>query len=196
MLVRRLARPLLSSIFIYGGIGALRDVKGHAKAAEPWLNKTVGQVRDSVPEQVPTDPETLITIDGAVKIGAGAMLALGKFPRLSATLLTGSLTATTLSQHAYWEYEDAEQRATQQVQFFKNLSLLGGLLITAVDTAGKPSVGYRTRHGAQRLTDQAQIASQFSSKQAQKAQKKAQKKGMKQGAKGAKAAKKGWAKTD
>ncbi|RCW47317.1 putative membrane protein YphA (DoxX/SURF4 family) [Halopolyspora algeriensis] len=186
MLIRRLARPMLASIFIYGGIGALRDTEGHAKAATPWLDKTVGQVKDSVPEQVPTDPETLVKVDGAVKVGAGAMLALGKFPRLSALLLTGSLTATTLSQHAYWEYEDAEQRAMQQTQFIKNLSLLGGLLIASVDTAGKPSVGYRARYGAQRLTDQAQLAGQLSSKQAQKAQKKAQKQGMKQGAKTAK----------
>lgn len=158
MLVRRLARPLLASIFIYGGIGALRDRKGHASAAKPFIDKTMGKVRDSLPEQVPTDPETLVAVDGAVKVGAGTMLALGKFPRLSSLLLTGSLTATTLSQHAFWEFEDAEQRSMQKIQFFKNLSSLGGLMITAVDTGGKPSVGYRARHGAHRFAEQTQHA--------------------------------------
>lgn len=158
MLIRRLARPLLASIFVYGGIGALRDVKGHAKAAAGLLDKTVTPVKDSIPEQVPTDPETLVKIDGVVKVGAGVLLALGKWPRVAALLLSGSVIPTTLSAHAFWEIEDPEQREAQRIQFLKNLGLLGGLLITAVDTEGKPSVGYRARHGAHKVAEQTQQA--------------------------------------
>lgn len=148
MLIRRLARPMLASIFISGGIQALRDTSGHAKAAAPLVQKTVGRAEDSLPEQVPTDPETLVRIDGAVKIGAGVMLALGKCPRFSSLVLAGSLVPTTVAGHAFWEIEDPEQRGAQRIAFLKNLSLVGGLLLSAVDTEGKPSVAYRTRRHA------------------------------------------------
>lgn len=150
MLIRRLARPLLAAIFVSGGINALRDSQGHAKVAAPLVDRTVGQVRDSLPEQVPTNPETLVRVDGAVKIGAGVLLAAGKLPRLSSLALAGSLVPTTLAGHAFWEHDDPQQRAEQQTQFLKNLALIGGLLISAVDTKGRPSVGYRTRRGAKK----------------------------------------------
>lgn len=155
MLIRRLARPMLAAVFIYGGIGSLRDAPNHAKAAAPLLEKATGPIKDSLPEQLPTDPETLVRIDGAVKIGAGALLALGKFPRLSALLLAGSIVPTTLAAHAFWEISDPQERANQQVHFLKNLGLLGGLLLTAVDTAGKPSVGYRAKRRAHKISAQA-----------------------------------------
>ncbi|SFT70235.1 Uncharacterized membrane protein YphA, DoxX/SURF4 family [Actinopolyspora lacussalsi subsp. righensis] len=156
MLIRRLARPLLASIFVWGGIGVFRDTEGHAKAATPLLERTTAPVKDSLPQQVPTDPRTLVKIDGAVKIGAGVLLGLGKAPRLAALLLSGSLVPTTLAAHAFWEIDDPEQRAAQQIHFLKNLGLLGGLLTTAVDTKGKPSVGYRARQGAHRAVEQTQ----------------------------------------
>ncbi|MFC7342440.1 DoxX family protein [Saccharopolyspora griseoalba] len=154
MLIRRLARPMLSAIFIFGGINTLRDAPNHAKAAEPLLDKARPAV-DALPAQVPTDPQTLVRIDGAVKVGAGAMLALGKFPRLSSLLLAGSIVPTTLAAHAYWEYEDPQERAAQQVHFMKNLGLLGGLLLASVDTGGKPSVGHRAKVKAEKAKKKA-----------------------------------------
>ena len=38
VILRRVARPLLATIFVTGGINALRHAEGHAKAAEPFLN--------------------------------------------------------------------------------------------------------------------------------------------------------------
>ncbi|GAA2820427.1 DoxX family protein [Saccharopolyspora taberi] len=158
MLIRRLARPLLATAFIYGGVQALRDVPNHAKAATPLLERTVGRARGSLPAQLPTDPETLVRIDGLVKVGAGAMLALGRWPRLASLLLAGSVIPTTLAAHSFWEFTDPEERANQQVQFYKNVSLLGGLLISAVDTGGKPSVGYRARRRANKVAAKGQKA--------------------------------------
>lgn len=169
MLIRRLARPLLAGVFIYGGIGALRDAEGHAKAARPLVDSTVGKVQDSLPEQVPTDAETLVRIDGAVKIGAGAALALGKAPRLASLLLAGSIVPTTLVGHAFWEKEDPQERAAQQTEFLKNLGLLGGLLIAAVDTGGKPSVAYRAKHGAEVVTKQSRRRAKAAKKAAKAA---------------------------
>ena len=48
----------------------------------------------------------------------------------------------------FWEAEEEADRAQQRIHFLKNLSMLGGLLITAADTAGNPSLAWRTRHAA------------------------------------------------
>lgn len=135
--VRRLARPLLSSMFITGGLDSLRHPAAKAPAAEPIARRL---------PYLPEDPETLVKLNGAVQVGAGAMLALGRFPRLSAALLAGTLVPTTLAGHRFWEEEDDARRAQQQIHFFKNLSMLGGLILAAVDTEGHPSLAWRARH--------------------------------------------------
>ena len=150
MILRRVARPLLASIFVFGGIGALRDTQGHAKAAEPFLTETFDKVEGLVPDQVPRDPATLVRIDAAVKIGAGLALASGKAPRLAAVALLGSLVPTTLAAHRFWQLTDPAEKQAQQIQFVKNASLAGGLLLAASDTAGKPSLGWRARRAAKK----------------------------------------------
>jgi len=139
--VRRLARPLLSSSFVSCGIDALRQPAPKVPAAEP----VAATVARKVP-YLPQDTETLIKLNGAVQVAAGSMLALGRFPRLSAALLAGSLVPTTLAEHRYWEAVDETERARQQAFFFKDVSLLGGLILAAVDTEGRPGLAWRARH--------------------------------------------------
>lgn len=148
MILRRVARPLLASIFVTGGINALRNAQGHAQTAKPVIDKTVGAQADALPDSVPTDPETLVKVDAAVKIGAGTALALGKMPRAASLLLLTSLVPTTAAGHRFWEYSDAAEKQQQTIHFLKNLGLAGGLLLAAADTEGKPSVGWRARRAA------------------------------------------------
>lgn len=155
MIIRRLARPLLAAIFISGGLNALRKPEPHAQAADAMLSKSGFGISQ---EQLPADLGTLVQIDGAVKVGAGLLLALGRVPRLSALLLAASLVPTTLAGHRFWEYEDEAQRAGQLVHFQKNLALLGGLMLVSVDTGGKPSLGWRARRSAKKLRRQAKHA--------------------------------------
>ena len=49
---------------------------------------------------------------------------------------------------------DPEAKQMQQIHFFKNVSLLGGLMIAAADTHGKPSAAYRSRVAAERAQHQ------------------------------------------
>lgn len=132
-MISRLARPLIAAIFIVGGIDTLRNPDPKVKQVEPFLNKAVGGVAESLPEQVPTDAATLVKIDAAVKVGAGVALALGKFPRLAAFALAVGLVPTSLAAHAFWEHEDPQARAAQQFQFLKNAGLLGGLLLVVTE---------------------------------------------------------------
>ncbi|AIJ27052.1 DoxX family protein [Amycolatopsis methanolica 239] len=173
MILRRLARPMLASIFIYGGINALRQAEGHAEAAKPVLDK-VGEQQDKLPDALPTDPVSLVKIDAGVKIAAGTLFAFGKFPRLSALALVGSLVPTTVAGHPFWEAKDPQQKQEQLIHLLKNAGLAGGLLIAAADTEGKPSLGWRARRAAEKASKQAQKATEKASKQAHKASKQIQ----------------------
>jgi uncharacterized membrane protein YphA (DoxX/SURF4 family) len=152
MLLRRVARPMLAALFVKAGIDALRAPNVHAAAAKPVLDAVAPAV-DKAVEMAPIDhrpsDEMLIKVDAGVKIAAGSLLALGTAPRLAATALAASLVPTTLAAHRFWEETDEQRRREQQIHFLKNVGLLGGLLIAAADTAGRPSLGWRGRHAAQ-----------------------------------------------
>jgi putative oxidoreductase len=145
--LRAVARPLLASIFVLQGYDTLRHPGKYAAAAEP--------VARPIAERVPVlsgKPEQAVRINGAVQLVAGSLLALGRFPRLSALAIAATLVPTTLAGHRFWEASSEEdgagEREQQQIHFLKNLSMLGGLLIASADTAGSPSVAWRTRHAA------------------------------------------------
>lgn len=138
-LVRRLARPLLSAVFIAGGLDSLRNPGPKAAAAEDVAPPIAAHI-PGIPED---DTEQLVKINAAVQVGAGTLLAMGKVPRLSALALALSLVPTTAAGHRFWEETDPTARAGQQIHFLKNVSLLGGLLIAAVDLEGRPGLAYR-----------------------------------------------------
>ncbi|MFI1968070.1 DoxX family protein [Streptomyces cinnamoneus] len=138
--LRRLARPLLASAFVTSGVQTLQ----HPEAVAPMAERVALAIADHVPG-LPHDAVALVRVNGAVHVGAGVLLALGAFPRLAALALAGSLVPTTLAGHAYWQEDDPAKRMQQRIHFFKNLSMLGGLLIAAADTAGRPSLGYRAK---------------------------------------------------
>jgi uncharacterized membrane protein YphA (DoxX/SURF4 family) len=182
MLVRRIARPLLASSFIYGGIDTLRNPQSRVPGATPVVEAVTEQADKQLPVKVPRDVEQWVKIDAGVKVVAGTLFSLGKLPRLSALAMAGSIVPTTLAGHRFWEHEDPKEKFGQLSHFLKNLGLLGGLLIAAVDTGGKPSLGFRAKRAAKQ-------AGGATEKQLAKAQKKAAKL-QKAAAKQAKAAKK------
>lgn len=144
--VRALARPMLASMFVYGGIDALRSPGPKVPAAEPVAQP----VADAAPVDLPDDTEQLVKLNAAVQIVAGVLLATGKLPRLSSLALAASLVPTTIAGHPFWEAEDDEERRQLLVHFLKNVSMLGGLLISAMDTEGRPSVPYRASRAGRR----------------------------------------------
>ena len=91
----------------------------------------------------------LVKANGAIMVGAGVLFSLGRFPRLSALVLAGTLVPTTLAAHAFWNEEpDTQARTMSRIQFEKNASILGGLLLATVDTEGRPGLGWRARRAA------------------------------------------------
>ncbi|WP_100501249.1 DoxX family protein [Geodermatophilus chilensis] len=176
MLVRRIARPLLASSFVYGGIDTLRNPQSRVPGAAPVVEQIAAKADEQLPVQVPRDVEQWVKIDAGVKVAAGSLLALGKLPRLSALALSASIVPTTLAGHRFWEHDDPKERFGQLSHFLKNLGLLGGLLIAAVDTEGRPSVGYRARRAATKAADATEKNLEKAQKRAARAQRKAEKK--------------------
>jgi putative oxidoreductase len=144
---RRLARPLLASMFIMGGADSMMNPESKTDRAKTVGPKVAAQLG------LPEDPKTLVLVNGAVQVGAGALLALGKLPRLASLALAASLVPTTLAGHRFWDETDERTRAMQRVQFFKNLSMLGGLLLAAADTEGRPSMSWRAHRAAEHASD-------------------------------------------
>ena len=135
--VRRLARPLLASMFVVGGVDRVKHPGRTAETARPLVEALAPRLG------LPDDTELLVRANGVAMVTAGTMLALGRFPRTSAVVLAGTLLPTTVAAHPYWREDDPEVRAAQRTSFWTNVSLLGGVLLAAVDTEGKPGLAYR-----------------------------------------------------
>jgi len=134
-------------MFIAGGVDAVQSPEGKVKAA----SAVVDPLKDRF-TFLPEDTATLVRFNGMVQVGAGGLLALGKFRRLAAWALVASVIPTTYAGHRFWEEIDDDVRAQQRIHFFKNLGLLGGLILAAVDTEGAPSLGWRAHRQADRVT--------------------------------------------
>ncbi len=162
-LLRAAARTMLASYFIASGIKAIRDPDPLVPAAEPVVDKIVPLAKQYAPDQVagaiPEDTATLVRVNGALQVAGGLALATGKGRRLGAFLLAGSLIPNTIAKHPFWTQTDPEERAEERNAFLKNVSLLGGVILAARDTEGKPGIAWRAQTGSQRLAKKADKAS-------------------------------------
>ncbi|WP_018587018.1 DoxX family protein [Salinispora arenicola] len=143
--IRSLARVMLSGILVVDGARSLATPDRLAPAAEPVTDRVAPLLRRAVPG-VPTDTKTLIRANGAVQFGAGLLLATGRFTRPVALVLAGTLVPGTIIGHPFWTDADPATRVNNQLHFLKNLGLLGGLLLAAADTEGKPGLRWRASH--------------------------------------------------
>lgn len=132
---KALGRVMLGTIFISAGVNHARNPEHLEGAVEPAAEKFLGS-KDKLPMQ----PKQAVQAHGATMAVAGTLLALGKFKRLSAATLIGSMAVNTLTGHAFWEEDDAETRANQQIQFFKNVAIAGGLLLQVFDVPAIPHI--------------------------------------------------------
>ena len=152
MLIRRIARPMLSAVFIGRGVDALRSPKPAADAARPTI-EGLKKLPDPVGANVPSNAETVARINGAVQIGGGLLLATGKLPRLASAVLALSVVPGSLGGHTFWNEVDPQRKADERRAFLTDVSLIGGLLIAAVDTEGRPSLGWRGRRAAHKVSE-------------------------------------------
>jgi putative oxidoreductase len=135
---------MLASIFVLQGFDAMVNPERVSPRAEP----VVQPLAERVP-LIPNETEQAVRINGAVQFTGGLLLGMGRLPRLSALAIAATLVPTTLAGHRFWEIDDKQERAAQRIHFLKNLSILGGLLLATVDTAGNPSLAWRAQHAVE-----------------------------------------------
>ena len=146
--VRTAARIMLSAVFVSSGVRVLLDPDSHAEKATRVTDR-IGPLLEKVDPRLPSDTRTLTRIKGGADVVAGVLLATGHLKRPAATVLAANLIPTTIAGHPFWAVPK-EQQAVQRNAFLKNLALLGGLLLAAADTEGRPNLAYRTSHAVDR----------------------------------------------
>jgi uncharacterized membrane protein YphA (DoxX/SURF4 family) len=189
-IVRRLARPLLATPLIQSGLDAVRHPGPQAELARPVLDQVSG------PLKLPQDQVFVVRAAGGVTVAAGLLLAIGKLPRLSALAIVLTAPAVQNTQ-PFWSEKDPELRRAQRTALLKNLGLLGGTLLAAVDTEGRPGLAWRGRRAGHLAADaardagvstalsvkEAQESARKSARSARKSAKKAQRSALKAAAK-------------
>jgi putative oxidoreductase len=111
-----LGRALFGGYFLYSGINHFRN-----KAMMSGYSASKG---------VPY-PDQAVLGTGAMLVTGGLSLLTGVKPKLGASLIGAFLAGVTPQMHDFWRVEDAQQRMGEQINFLKNVALLGGALIAA-----------------------------------------------------------------
>ena len=116
-------RILMSAIFIFSGIGkmaAFSMYTGYASARLPM-------------------PSVAIAAAIVVEVLGGLAILAGFQTRTAAWIVFLYLIPTTFVFHNFWALEGAA-KMDNQAHFFKNVAIMGGLLILAANGAGGASV--------------------------------------------------------
>jgi putative oxidoreductase len=126
-----LARILIGWIYVESGFRKLIDMG-------PFI---ASLVRRGVPQATVWG-----WIGAPLEFLGGLALLLGAFTRCAAlAILVFTIVATAIG-HRYWEIAEPAARRMQASHFFKNLAMMGGILLLVVTGGGKFSVdGWRRR---------------------------------------------------
>lgn len=133
-MLRFIAHTALAGIFISGGLAAARDPKPLAQVAKPTIDRLGDQVASATGNTClhQCGPERVVRYNGVAQILGGVALITGVGRKPAALGLIASLIPTTIAGHPFWAMKGSA-RAKQEVQFAKNLGLLGGLLLVATE---------------------------------------------------------------
>lgn len=115
-----LGRVLMALLFVPAGISKLTGFAG-----------TVGYIKSV---GLPL-PEVGAAIAVIVELGVGLALLVGYKARYAALVLALFTIAAAIGFHNFWAMEEAKVMINR-IQFFKNLSIAGGLLFIAAYGAG------------------------------------------------------------
>jgi putative oxidoreductase len=75
-------------------------------------------------------PEVMVVLAIIIEVGGGLLLAIGWKTRWMAWALAIFTVVATFMAHRYWAF-DAQQYVPQMTNFWKNMTIVGGLLMVA-----------------------------------------------------------------
>jgi len=120
-------RILLGLLFVLSGFGKIAGFEG-----------TVGYI---AAQNLPL-PAVLAVLTILVELGGGLALVTSFYTRQSALVLSAFTLLTAFVFHAFWAAPEAA-RMMQQINFLKNLSIAGGMLVLAAFGPGSLSIEAR-----------------------------------------------------
>ncbi len=118
-------RALLALIFVLSGFN---KIGGFAGTAGYMASKGLPMA------------EVLLVLTIIIELGGGLLIMLGWQARWAAAAIFLFLIPVTLVFHNYWAV-DAAQQQMQMIQFMKNLSIMGGMLMIVAFGPGPYSLG-------------------------------------------------------
>jgi hypothetical protein len=158
--LHRIARPLFATWFVVEGAGAALRPGEHVAAIREAAARLPGQAGDAVNRVDDHRLGLVVRAHGTAMALAAGALAVGKAPRTAATLLA-LLTVPTLvrtlppPRATKPTKEQTRARRGRQVQV---LSAVGGALIAAGDTEGRPGLRWRVATARARRAEAQQTA--------------------------------------
>ena len=176
-LLRVAARTMLASYFVVNGLKAYRHPEEFAEAAQPLADRFLPLVNSALPASaaayLPDDTAGLVKASGALQVLGGLSLATGLGRRVGAGML-----AVTMVPHVLAASPGKARGAERELHkslLTKNVALLGGVLLAAQDTEGKPTLAWRARLQKQVLAREAERTKALVARQARQATRTAKK---------------------
>ncbi|NES10356.1 DoxX family protein [Pseudomonas laurentiana] len=126
-LIILIARLLLMTLFVMSGWSKLTNFAGTA-----GYLASLGAPMPSLAAGIAILMEFFV----------GIALVVGFFTRPLAALMALFVLGTALIGHHFWSMPEPD-KAANMIQFYKNISIMGGLLLLSVTGAGKYSVDRR-----------------------------------------------------
>ena len=83
-----------------------------------------------------------------VEYFGGLAVLFGCATRYAALLMLLFTIIASFSSHRYWDFTDPAQRSAQHTQFWKNVSMMGGMVLLFVTGGGRLSLDFLLRRSA------------------------------------------------
>lgn len=149
-----LGRALLSFIFIASGIYKIIDwnttEQCFTQQLNDWMALNLGNTNlQGVLEFGISNAFTMVLLAVIFEIVGGLMVFFGLWPRFGALLLIIFLIPATLIFHHFWQVQGPEGNI-EMVNFMKNMSILGGLVIVLGLGTGNRSKHVKSRDQAEK----------------------------------------------
>jgi len=139
-----IGRVAIAALYLPSGLSKLMDLPG-------FIDQVDGR-------GVPLAP-LFAPLGAAIEFLGGLALLVGVQVRVASVLLIVFTVLATLIAHRFWEYQGAARRM-QEINFFKNVAIIGGFVFLAAHGGGRWCVEILWRHerrlrpAGRRATDQ------------------------------------------
>ena len=147
-ILRALARTMLASYFIVNGYKAMRHPEEFTEAAEPVAETLLPLAGQALPKQaavyLPQDTTALVKATGIAQIVGGLCLATGIGRRAGAGVLAATMVPHVIASNPLQAAAGADREARYGL-LSKNVALLGGVALAAMDTEGRPNLAWKAR---------------------------------------------------